>query len=144
MKTNSLPSTTQNLALNLSIFFTFAILANSRTAFLVSGPGDAFWRINEYLLENIKVIADVTETSGRKAVSVFTTDCSEAKNVDKVKVKFTPDYRSDESGKLSVILNTNELFNTIPDCGTPFVQEYSGFYVVEGENRVEFSTDKGS
>jgi len=111
--------------------------------FSVSGPGAAFWRVNEFLLENIKITADVTSTDKRESRSVFIVDSAEEENVDTVKLTFVAECNPNEAGRLTVTLNGNRLFEGVPDCGTPFIQEYPSSYLKPGENNVEFAAETG-
>jgi hypothetical protein len=119
-------------------------LKNSNTVeFSVSSPGVAFWRVNEFLLEKVKITADVKDTGRRESKSIFVVDAAEADNADTVKLTFVPECNPNEVGPLSVNLNGNILFEGIPDCGTPFVQQYESNYLRAGENVVEFHTKTG-
>jgi len=107
--------------------------------FSVSSPGIAFWKVNEYLLDNVAVTGEVKNTAGQKARSVFIVEDFEEESASKVKLSFVPDCDAKKAGTLTVSINSNQVFSGIPDCGTPFTQEYSSAYLFTGENSIEFS-----
>ncbi len=107
--------------------------------FSVSSPGIAFWKVNEYLLDNVAVTAEVKNTAGQKAKSVFIVDNFEEESASKLKLSFVPECDAKKAGVLTVFINGNQVFSGIPDCGTPFIQEYSSAYLLTGENNLEFS-----
>ncbi len=109
--------------------------------FSVSSPGIAFWKVNEYSLEKVKITGDVKDITGQKAKTVFIVDEQEEDSASKVKLSFVPECDPEKAGKLTVTLNGNSLFTGIPDCGTPFFQEYSSAYILRGENILEASAD---
>lgn len=110
----------------------------------VSGVGWKFWKTNEYILENIKITADVTDISTRKSDLVFQVTSAEKSNLDRVFVKFFPDCEIDDVGPLTVLLNNNRIFSSVPDCGMLRPLEVSPHLLLSGENSLVFSTDKGA
>ncbi|MDP3990002.1 MAG: hypothetical protein Q8Q01_02240 [archaeon] len=114
-------------------------------SFSVSSPGGAFWKTNEARLEDIKVIADVTSIESQTARSVFLISDTEKGNLEKVQLKFQPECRIGDVGKLRVVINGNELYNAIPDCGVPIIPiEFSSDLIYTGENEIVFQTMKGT
>ena len=109
--------------------------------FQVSSPGVAFWATNQYILEDVKVTADLTKTEGQTATLKFIADSQEKNNVNRVRVKFVPDCVSAKAKPLSVTLNNQEIFSGIPDCGSLVSQEFLPYYLVEGENVLEIKAE---
>ena len=54
----------------------------------VSPVGAAFWTTNEYLLQNFKITADVTDTSTRESKIDFIIPLSESRNIEKSRLRF--------------------------------------------------------
>ncbi|MFH1408357.1 MAG: hypothetical protein ABIH34_00455 [Nanoarchaeota archaeon] len=115
---------------------------NNELRFSVSSVGWMFWRTNEYELRNLLITSDITDVSGQESKNVFLISAIEKENLDEAKIRFVPECEGD-AGRLRVSINNKEIFNAIPDCGSPIVQEFSPGYLSQGENRVVFSTDKG-
>ncbi len=112
--------------------------------FSVSDVGLAFWRTNQYELEDIKIMADLTDISQQKSSAVFLVSSTEKNNLDRVYVKFTPNCIQSEVGKLNVMINEFNIFSSIPDCGSLRPIEFAPTSVASGENRIYFMTEKGS
>ncbi|MFO8016622.1 MAG: hypothetical protein R6U32_05950 [Candidatus Woesearchaeota archaeon] len=111
---------------------------------MVSGVGWKFWRTNEYILENIKITADVTDVSTRESELVFQVTGTEKNNLDRVFVKFFPDCDIKEVGPLEIVLNNNRIYSSVPDCGILRPLEVSPHLLLSGENKLKFSTTEGS
>jgi len=112
--------------------------------FDVSGVGWAFWTTNEYLIEGFRVVADVSDTSRQASRNVFVVSQQEKENLDKVKVKFSPDCIPNQVGRLEILINNNRIFWGIPDCGILNTKEFSTGHIDEGENSLVFRTEQGS
>lgn len=109
----------------------------------VSGVGIRFWRTNEYILENVKVTASVTDISARRSENIFIVAESEKQNLDEVKLKFSAECTPTEAGILNVLINNQNIFSSVPDCGSLTVREFSPFYLSAGENRLTFRIERG-
>jgi len=109
---------------------------------IVSSPGVAFWSTNEYILENVKITADITDVSLLESKAVFLVDASEKDNLKKGILKFTPDCEVNKVGKLSVIINNNEVFLGLPDCGQVNTIEFIPYFTA-GENKIVMRAEKG-
>jgi len=128
-----------------TIYLDKAMLQNKNTIeFSVSSVGLAFWRTNQYELENIKIMADLTDISQQKSSAVFLVSSTEKNNLDKVYVKFTANCQQSEVGKLNVMINEFNIFSSIPDCGSLRPIEVAPTSLASGENRLYFITEKGS
>ncbi len=108
-----------------------------------SEVGFMFWKTNEYSLESLKILADVTDVSARKGSGVFFMEQAELDNLKSSKLKFFPDCEVRKVSKIDVLINNYNVFSSIPDCGMLQTVEFSPFTLIEGENKLEFKTDKG-
>lgn len=113
--------------------------------FSVSSVGVKFWITNEYSLENIKVVGDITDTSKQESTNLFTLSESEVANMDKAVLKFTP-YCSNvhDVGTLDIFIDNKKLFSAVPVCDNPYRQSIPKSALNEGENNIVFKTNKGS
>jgi hypothetical protein len=113
--------------------------------FAISSPGVAFWATNKAVIENLKVVADVTEVEAQTSSHIFLVSETEMNNLEKVILKFQPDCKFDEVGMLKVTVNDNELYRAVPDCDLGFVPiEFSPKVVHAGENKIVFFTERGT
>ncbi|NOZ81373.1 MAG: hypothetical protein GXP63_06915, partial [DPANN group archaeon] len=112
--------------------------------FEVSSVGWRFWSTNTYTIENMKVVAQITDTSRQESRNVFVVRDMEYFNLDSALLKFTPACNRLSVGQLQITLNGHELFDGIPDCGIPNTKEFSPALLNRGENKVIFKTAKGS
>ena len=112
--------------------------------FSVSDVGWRFWSSNEYQLENIRIIGDVTDVSGQESKNVFYVTSIENNNVERAFVKYSPECSPDSAGRLDVFINNQFVFSGIPDCGILNTHEFAPDLLLEGSNNIVFKTDKGS
>ena len=113
--------------------------------FQVSSPGLAFWATNEISLQNIRVVADVTDVGARTSRNMFLISPTERDTLERVRLKFQPACEFREVGPLEVLVNGNSIYNAVPDCDAAFVPlEFSPGIVKEGENELLFRTSKGT
>lgn len=113
--------------------------------FSVSSVGFRFWTTNEYSLENVKIIGDITDTSRQESANIFTLSESEFSNIDKATLKFTPYCRNvNELGTLDIFINNKKLFSSVPVCDDSYKQSIPKSVLNEGENNIVFKTNKGS
>ncbi len=118
---------------------------NNLITFAVSFPGLAFWKTNEVNLQDIKVVADVTDTEARKSKSIFLVSETEKKNLEKAVLRFQPDCIYAETSKLDITINGQEVYDAVPDCDIAFVPiEFSSDLVNQGENEIIFQTERGN
>ncbi len=111
--------------------------------FSTSSIGIAFWSKHEYLLENIKITGDITDVSARTAKTNFIVDEFEKDNLKKVKLRYYPDCTPTEVGTLRIRLNDCKVFTGVPDCNQASIHEMLPYCMSEGENVLEFETEKG-
>lgn len=122
-------------------------LLQERNEFLFrsSSPGLMFWRTNEASLENVKIVADVTNLGAQTATIPFLVSDTEARNVERVILRFQPDCIVHEIGRLTITVNAHQIYSGIPDCDIAFVPiEFSPGILQRGENEVVFHTEEGT
>ncbi len=112
--------------------------------FSVSEVGWQFWKSNEYQLENIRVIADVTDISRQESNNVFYITSIEAENVERAWIKFSPECVPDVVGTLELFINNRIVFSGVPDCGILNTHEFAPDLLLTGSNNVVFKTGEGS
>ncbi|MBI4980823.1 hypothetical protein HZC30_04680 [Candidatus Woesearchaeota archaeon] len=112
--------------------------------FSASSPGLKFWATNEASLENLQVVADITNLESQSSSNVFLVSEVEKKNMEKATLKFKPECLPNQVGKLKVLINGNEVYNSVPDCEISVVPlEVSPALIKEGDNSLIFQADKG-
>lgn len=113
--------------------------------FSVSGVGAKFWTTNEYALEDVKIIGDISDVSRQESQNVFTLSDVEYSNMEKAEMKFVP-YCSSASkvGLLDVLINNRNVFSAVPVCGDRYKQEIPISALSTGQNSIIFKTNKGS
>ncbi|MBS3114170.1 hypothetical protein J4448_03640 [Candidatus Woesearchaeota archaeon] len=113
--------------------------------FSVSSVGLKFWTTNEYSLENVKIIGDITDTSKQESTNIFTLSDSEFSSMDKATLKFIPYCGNvNELGTLDIFINNKKLFSSVPVCDNAYKQSIPKSALNEGENNIVFKTNKGS
>lgn len=118
---------------------------NNEIAIQVSSPGLAFWKTNGVSLSNIKVVGDITDIQAQSSKSIFLVSETEKRNLEKVKLRLQPDCNLNEVGKLTITINSEEIYSGVPDCDLAFVPiEFSPALIQQGENDLEFQAQQGS
>ena len=113
--------------------------------FGVSSVGFRFWKTNEYSLDDIKIVGDITDRSKQESRNVFTLTGTELFNVERVDLRFVPYCRNVASvGVLEIFINNREVFSAVPVCEDPYRQPLPLGVLNAGENRLIFKTNKGS
>ena len=113
--------------------------------FSVSPVGYRFWTTNEYSIENIKIIGDITDTSRQESTNIFTLSAAEFSSMDKAVLKFIPYCKSvNDVGALDIFINSKKLFSSVPVCDSAYRQDVPKSALNEGENNIIFKTKKGS
>ena len=113
--------------------------------FSVSSVGIKFWSTNEYNLENIKIVGDITDRSRQEALNVFDLKGEEFFNIEKVTLKFIPYCKGvADVGVLDVTINGRNVFSAVPVCEDPYKQSVPTGIFDTGENRIIFKTNRGS
>ncbi len=113
--------------------------------FAASSPGLAFFRTNGYTIEKIKVVGDIERTDAQTSKTTFLVSATEKKNLEKVVLRFQPDCKIGQVGRLHIEINGNEIYSGFPDCDVSFVPlEFSQETLRDGENELSFSTEDGT
>jgi hypothetical protein len=109
----------------------------------VSGVGIAFWSTNEYLLENFKITADITDKSTTASTMTFIIPKSESSNIEKTKLRFNPECEPTNVGTLEILINNQVVYSSVPDCGVLRPLDVPSSAIITGENKLAFRTEKG-
>ena len=113
--------------------------------FSVSSVGLKFWTTNEYSLENVRIIGDITDTSKQESTNLFTLSDSEFSSMDKATLKFIPYCGNvNDLGTLDIYINNKKLFSSVPVCDNAYRQSVPKSALNEGENNIVFKTGRGS
>ncbi len=121
------------------------LMENNELEFSVSGVGAKFWTTNEYALENVNIIGDITDLSRQESQNVFILTDTEYSNLEKAEIRFIP-YCSTVTkvGILDVFVNNRNIFSAVPVCNDRYKQEIPLSALSAGQNKVIFRTGKGS
>jgi len=112
--------------------------------FKVSGPGIEFWKSNEYLIQDMKITADITDTSGRESKQVIVVEDQEKANTKEIELTFVADCTATEVSPLEILLNTRQIYKAIPDCGMRVkVPPGDSSWIRQGQNSLLFKAEKG-
>jgi hypothetical protein len=106
--------------------------------------GIAFWRFNEYELENVLISARVTDYSGAFSERHFSLSTSEYENLDKALFEFIPDCPPKEAGLVQILINNRVIYTGYPDCGVKSRVEVSQEFLKSGDNALVATTNSGS
>jgi hypothetical protein len=106
--------------------------------------GIAFWRFNEYELENVLISARVTDYSGAFSERHFSLSESEYGNLDKAVFEFIPDCPPKEAGLVQILINNRVIYTGYPDCGVKSRVEVSQEFLKSGDNVLVATTNSGS
>lgn len=113
--------------------------------FSVNGVGVKFWSTNEYNIDKIKVIGDITDISRQKSENTFTLTNEEYQNIEESVLKFIPYCSSEKNvGVLDVMINNRQIYSAVPVCDDLVKQEFSTAALDAGENNIVFSSSRGS
>ncbi|MBU1004359.1 MAG: hypothetical protein KJ561_00870 [Nanoarchaeota archaeon] len=118
---------------------------DNELGFSVSGVGTKFWSTNEYALEDVKLIGDITDLSRQESKNTFTLTDTEYQNLEKTTMKFIPYCTSSANvGVLDVFVNDRNIFSAVPVCNDRYSQEIPLSALSAGQNKIIFKTSKGS
>ncbi len=134
------PGNTQPITLDKS-----DIQKDNSVYFTVSGVGLAFWKLNEFDLKNVRVIADFTDASKREYNNFFIISATEKENLEKTKLVFVPNCLTQHVGPMKIEINNRDLhYSAIPDCGLLSTIEFDPAILKQGENVITFSANEGN
>ena len=113
--------------------------------FSVDSPGIAFWRKNEYALEQIQITGDVTDVSQQQSAVFFFLTESEYENLEEASLTFIPYCnRVQDVGLLEVFVNGRNIFSAVPICDDFYQVPFSPRLLEAEDNAIVFVTDAGS
>ncbi|MBL7055604.1 hypothetical protein ISS07_01690 [Candidatus Woesearchaeota archaeon] len=117
----------------------------NKLIFSVSPVGMKFWRTNEYSLEDVKVIGDITDKTKQESKNVFTLTSTDLFNIEEANLRFVPYCGNVEDvGTLDITLNSRNLFSAVPVCEDAYKQAIPLGMLNSGENNIVLRTNKGS
>jgi len=111
--------------------------------FSVSSPGAAFWKTNEYSLQDLTITADLTRRDAQESRNIFVLTSDEKQTIEKVRFRFLPNCNILAVGRLDVTLNNVNIYSATPDCGYLTIVDLTPNYFVAGENTLRFRTERG-
>lgn len=118
--------------------------ANNIIYFRVSSPGFAFWRVNEYTLNNVRITGAIKDTANNFNMQKFYVEENEFENLEQAQIEFYPDCNAKDVNKLNIRINGNKIYEGIPDCGIVNKVTISKASFLTGENNLEFYSIDGS
>ncbi|MBI2135040.1 hypothetical protein HYU09_03545 [Candidatus Woesearchaeota archaeon] len=119
--------------------------ADNTLDFSVSSVGLKFWKTNEYSLEDVKIIGDITDRSKQESRNIFTLTSKELAGIDEADLRFVPYCNSvADVGTLDIDINGRNIFSAVPICDDAYKQPIPIGMLDAGENKIIFKTGKGS
>ncbi len=116
---------------------------NNLLVFSTSSVGIRFWASNDYSIQNLVILGDVTDISRQRGLNTFYVQ--DGRNaLDEVRLRYVPECFNQDVGVLDINLNGKRVFSGVPDCGTVNRINLDPDLVVSGVNDVTFTTNKGS
>ena len=121
------------------------LMDSNTLEFSVSSVGAKFWSTNEYSLDNIKIIGDITDKSRQESENIFVITENELQAADLANLKFIP-YCSSvrDISNLEIYVNNKKVFSNNPVCDKPYNQAIPKNVLNAGENNIVFKTKKGT
>jgi hypothetical protein len=118
---------------------------NNVLEFRVSGPGITFWKVNNYVLEDVKVAGNYIDESDLEGSRNFIVlGAEELLNTEKLTLEYTLTCLAQSaSGSLSVKINDQVISKTVPLCDDIVREEFLPEKLVTGDNKLSFSADSG-
>jgi hypothetical protein len=120
------------------------LLGKNTLTFSASEPGAAFWRVNDYELQNVLVSAKVTDYTAASSEQHFSISSSEYEKLESAVLEFLPDCPPREGGQVQVLINSRVIYNSYPDCGIQTRIEVSRDFLKDGDNILVANTNSGS
>ena len=116
---------------------------NNIIEFKTSSPGLAFWRVNSYLLTDIRIIGDVTDTQRAQSSQVITIRPDDYEQLTSVNIRYVPVCSTSNIDRFEIKANDFLLFRGIPDCNVLNTITVATDYLYEGMNTFDFSINRG-
>lgn len=106
-----------------------------------AGPvGFRIWDSNRYVLRNVRVTGDVTGFTEAAQEQRFV--LPDPEDLEAVQLELIPECQN-EQGRMTIRLNGDLIFTGRPQCGVPLTLDLAPAKLVEGENVLAFSVDRG-
>jgi hypothetical protein len=120
------------------------LLQSSNTlVFSVSSVGGSFWRTNEYLLADIKILGILVDKEKQEGSLAFSMKPTEVENIQRSWLEFYPTCDPRKVGVLKIKINDQNIFSAVPECETVNKQELKTEIFEDGSNDITFATDSG-
>jgi len=120
------------------------LLKDSNTLdFSVVSPGLAFWETNEYVLENIRVVANQLTIEDESSANFFVYE-NEISDPKRATLKFYADCTQSQMSSLYVTINSVKILNTVPSCGDLNMVEFSPQILRIGDNNIAFNSNSNA
>ncbi|MFT4311172.1 MAG: hypothetical protein ACMXX7_00945 [Candidatus Woesearchaeota archaeon] len=126
------------------LFIDFEDLERSNIIeFRTNSPGLAFWRVNSYLLTDIRILGDVTDT--QRATSIQTIDIRQRdyQDLTSFNIRYVPVCEGSDVERFEIKVNDFLIFRGIPDCNIINTITVARDFLYEGMNNFEFSINRG-
>lgn len=117
-----------------------SLRANNEIVFKTNGAGLAFWRVNEYVLRNVQITADITDKSNSANQQKFYISTEEINNLEKATLYFYPQCQNNQA-PLSIDINNNNVFMGQPDCNILNTILIGDGVITDGTNNIYFTSD---
>lgn len=111
--------------------------------FEVSSPGWRIWRLNQFALDEVRVLADVTDPSKQQALTTLTLSPVEAANLLSSEIRFEASCDAFSVGPLEINVNGKVVYRAIPDCETMNSANVDVTALTSGVNTVTFKSYEG-
>lgn len=106
-------------------------------------PGWTFWANKFFELSNIKVTANIKDTSKTSSETYFTVTPEEKNNLESSKLSFYVSCNT-KSENLNIAINDKQIYSGIPNCKAPITPiELSSDDFVIGQNKLKFKVTNG-
>jgi hypothetical protein len=119
------------------------LMQKNKLIFKVSSPNWKFWSSNSYSIDNLIVAGDVSDSSNLEGRHTFFIEDEEKRNINEARLIFIPVCEEAKVGKLEIDINGENVYSSIPDCGTYVRVDISPNILMAEDNYVYFKTAFG-
>ena len=110
----------------------------------VNPPGLAFWTTNTYELSNVRVTADVRDTSQNRNYQSVYIPREDYENIDRVEAEYIATCTEDDVEGFELTINDYLLFEGTPDCALTTEKSFDPGALQPGQNELITQVDEGS
>ena len=119
------------------------LLSSENTLEFMLSPADlVFWRANNYQITDLLLAGDFLETSTLENSHRFFLSDVEKGNIGEARLLFSPSCNRNTVGRLSIFLNGQSIYSSIPDCNS-LTNVFFNPNILEDENIITFSSAEG-